>query len=362
MSSSRRKFDSYAASRSSVAKNANGGVSKGAVIAIGVIAGVAVVLAIVFAILYATSGTTYIKISNDSFGNKPATSAAQVNQKGKTSAAHVDSGVRQPIPVDSVVVAANTSPVVPPMAVQPVPVQPVVSACGTLGFAGQPVTPAQYQNALNTAHQSEEAAIQAGNPNGVPVHKVTGDDVRAYVNTGVGPLMLASDSPQLMSATNSEIRAAPASADFDDYSAKIRRFDPEGAAISEKALQIAAPDRFFYSEAQESATRKAATIQNMYLAGAADPTVEDVLASTAPIVGTKALFHKAMRAQNEINNTVVLPTPMRFFNDPAPGIRPALPIQLSPIPIEFNVPPGYEFAFTQAQCSEQNKPIRFEGY
>jgi hypothetical protein len=128
--------------------------------------------------------------------------------------------------------------------------------------------------------------------------------------------------------------------------------DPETAAQLDRALALSGVPASFGLDADQYERRKAAEIiRTMELTGAADPTLEQVMAASTPFIATQSLLRRATDATGAIDRSIIIETPMRFlYNNP--GYRMSTPgITMSPVVTENSaITPGQEYYMLQTGC------------
>jgi hypothetical protein len=128
--------------------------------------------------------------------------------------------------------------------------------------------------------------------------------------------------------------------------------DPESAAQLDKALALSGVPASFGLNDDAYQVRKAAEIiRSMELAGAADPTLEQVLAASTPFIATQSLLKRATDATGAIDRSIIVEAPLRFlYNNP--GYRLATPAPtMSPVTLEGNsITPAQEYYLLQTSC------------
>ncbi len=128
--------------------------------------------------------------------------------------------------------------------------------------------------------------------------------------------------------------------------------DPETAAQLDKALALSGVPASFGLDADQYERRKAAEIiRTMELTGAADPTLEQVMAASTPFIATQSLLRRATEATGAIDRSIIIETPMRFLYS-NPGYRMSTPgITMSPVVTENSaITPGQEYYMLQTGC------------
>jgi hypothetical protein len=144
----------------------------------------------------------------------------------------------------------------------------------------------------------------------------------------------------------------------------LRALDPETADEVDKALSLSAvPMTWTMDEKTQNEYKNRELMKQMLLQGAVDPSVEDIMALSAPYVGTAETVRRALAAQRSMDRSVINQPPMRFLYQ---SLTPRLPVPkpaLSPFVAEFNqITPGLEYLMTEMDCANSNAPLRQEPY
>ena len=172
------------------------------------------------------------------------------------------------------------------------------------------------------------------------------------LNTGYLPPVIAhQNGPSMAHYLPSNIVAAGFGNDYNEDGV-LASIDPESAAQLDKALALSGVPSSFGLDAVSYEKRKAAEIiRSLELTGAADPSIEQVLAASTPFIATQALLKRATDASGAIDRSIIIEPPMRFlYNNP--GYRLATPgVTMSPVVAENSaITPGQEYYMLQTGC------------
>ena len=185
-------------------------------------------------------------------------------------------------------------------------------------------------------------------------------------NSGYIPQVIAhAGGPAMAHSMPTSIMAAAFGANIPE-DGTLAYVDPESAAQLDKALALSGVPASFGLDIDSYERRKAAEIiRTMELTGAADPSLEQVLAASTPFIATQGLLKRSTDAQGAIDRSIIVEAPMRFLYS-NPGYRLATPgITMSPVVTEGGpITPGQEYYLLQTgcfdgQCSQSAKQEPF---
>jgi hypothetical protein len=171
-------------------------------------------------------------------------------------------------------------------------------------------------------------------------------------NSGYIPQVIAhAGGPAMAHSMPTSIMAAAFGADVPE-DGTLAYVDPESAAQLDKALALSGVPASFGLDMDSYERRKAAEIiRTMELTGAADPSLEQVLAASTPFIATQGLLRRSTDAQGAIDRSIIVEPPMRFLYS-NPGYRLATPgITMSPVVTEgAPITPGQEYYLLSNGC------------
>lgn len=171
-------------------------------------------------------------------------------------------------------------------------------------------------------------------------------------NSGYIPQVIAhAGGPAMAHTMPTSIMAAAFGANFAE-DGNLAAVDPESAAQLNKALALSGVPASFGLDMDSYERRKAAEIiRTMELTGAADPSLEQVMAASTPFIATQGLLKRSTDAQGAIDRSVIIEPPMRFLYS-NPGYRMSTPgITMSPVVTEGgSITPAQEYYLLQTGC------------
>ena len=171
-------------------------------------------------------------------------------------------------------------------------------------------------------------------------------------NSGYIPQVIAhAGGPAMAHSMPTSIMAAAFGANVPE-DGTLAYVDPESAAQLDKALALSGVPASFGLDMDSYERRKAAEIiRTMELTGAADPSLEQVLAASTPFIATQGLLRRSTDAQGAIDRSIIVEPPMRFLYS-NPGYRMATPgVTMSPVVTEgAPITPGQEYYLLQTGC------------
>jgi hypothetical protein len=171
-------------------------------------------------------------------------------------------------------------------------------------------------------------------------------------NSGYIPQVIAhAGGPAMAHTLPTSIMAAAFGADVPE-DGNLYAVDPESAAQLDKALALSGVPASFGLDMDSYERRKAAEIiRTMELTGAADPSLEQVMAASTPFIATQGLLKRSTDAQGAIDRSVIIEPPMRFLYQ-NPGYRMSTPgITMSPVVTEGgSITPAQEYYLLQTGC------------
>jgi hypothetical protein len=163
------------------------------------------------------------------------------------------------------------------------------------------------------------------------------------------PLIQQTTGGTMAHSMKTNMKVAALQTAFDD--GDLAMYDPEGAAQLDKALSLTGlPETFRMDDVAYEARKNAEILRTLELTGAADPSLEQVLASGTPFLATQSLLKRAVDAQGAIDRMGIIATPQRFLYS-NPGYRQATPAPtMSPVVTEGTITPGQEYYLMQTGC------------
>ena len=171
-------------------------------------------------------------------------------------------------------------------------------------------------------------------------------------NSGYIPKVIAhAGGPAMAHSFPTTITAAAFSKEIneDGYLAQV---DPETNAEVNAALALTGVPATFGLDQDQYERRKAAEIiRTMELVGAADPSIEQVMAASTPFIATQDILRRATQATGRIDSEIIIEAPMRFLYA-NPGYRLSTPgVTLSPVVAENSaITPAQEYYMLQTGC------------
>jgi hypothetical protein len=333
-----------------------------ALIAVGIVAGILLIVVIVMAIVLSTTNTTtnvYNKEENFDINiieNTPGGNVAKSPSTGIMS--RLNTGKR-------------ASPVVASAAAKEQSAYAAMPMQQTLAEVGARLGNNTYdQERMERVRALEMASRQAASQQGPGItSSMLSPAAIAMIDASIGdqsgtlPPMIA-DLPGTRNAYGDMTIVRHQSMKNSFGETDLRSLDPETADEVDKALSLSAvPMTWSMDEKTQNEYKNRELMKQMLLQGAVDPSVEDIMALSAPYVGTAETVRRALSAQRSMDRSVINQPPMRFLYQ---SLTPRLPVPkpaLSPFVAEFNqITPGLEYLMTEMDCANSNAPVRQEPY
>ncbi len=347
--------------------------NNGGLIALGVIAGLSIVVIIILAIVMATQNSyanvsrTYkkeiidINVIETPDSKTPGQSALTTSATGTTGMG-ANSGKR----ASTIVSSAQNQQHASAMANMYYPAQ-------TLAEVGTRLSNNTYdQQRMERVRALEMASRQAAGQTHAMSSSVHLSPAAAALATAdpsvsdqtgtLPPMIVNLPGTQNAYGEMSTIRTHPIGTSFGETD--LRALDPETADEVDKALSLTAvPLTWNMDEKAQADYKNRELMKQMLLQGAVDPSVEDIMALSAPYVGTAEMVRRSLAAQRSLERSVINQPPMRFLYQ---SLTPRLPVPkpaLSPFVAEFNqITPGLEYIMTETDCANSNAPVIQEPY
>jgi hypothetical protein len=180
--------------------------------------------------------------------------------------------------------------------------------------------------------------------------------------TGLLPQVIAeTEGASLTHAAKTSVRADHALTAFNDGT--LASIDPEGAAKLDRAMSsIGVPGVWGMDAITADQRKKSELMKSIMLSGQIDPSIEDVLAASAPYVATAEMARRAIAAQGALDRSMIMRPATRFLNQ-NPLYRPAVATPtMSPFVGDNGLTPGQENYLMSIGCGAQDAPLIQETY
>lgn len=234
--------------------------------------------------------------------------------------------------------------------------QSLNGAYGASGVGGSPQVSGAYVPGGSAADQ------RVANASATASAAVNGQSIGGP--QGLGTAFVHMDNPYLSSASKTQNQNSGTLDDIRDFTDAYmgEYMDKDDYDKVTKALSLSGtPDAFHADEAATLQARNAAIVNSVMLDGKPNPTLEQIMGSTAPFTATKCLIQKALRAQSAVDRETIIQTPLRFLNQ-GPLYMPPVPFPTMGIIPPDTVTPGWEIAAMSVTCGANDGPITMEPY